>query len=168
MLRNSLINFTLKLGLAFALVYAGLASIAVPDQVLSFWPSFLSSHLNQSFLIFLSGIGCFSLVGWIFSNKMQFTSAVTTSAIFALTGIFNITDVPFLVGLAPLFFISTALALRYYPRVRVIGQTKVTTLANITFHNTENGNKPEGQTVESVVESGTHEEHDQHIFIPKQ
>lgn len=173
MLRNSIINFTLKLGLSFSLFYAGLAALIVPDHVLSFWPTFLSSNLNESFLVFLSGIVCFGLIGWIFSKKIQFTSAVTTGILIALVGLFNLTNVPFIVDLAPLFFISLALSLRYYPRVRVVAQTKVTSLATVTVHDDLDEVSPhtisdESNSVETVVESGIHEEHDQHIFVPKQ
>lgn len=161
MLRNSIINFTLKLGLAFPLFYAGLAALIVPDHVLSFWPSFISSNTNESVLVFVSGLCSFALIGWLFSNKTQFVSAVTTGSIFALVGLFNITNVPFIIDLTPLFFISLALSFRYYPRIRVVAQTKVTSLASVTVHEDES-------TTESVTESGIHTEHDQHIFIPKQ
>lgn len=159
MLRNSVINFTLKLGLAFPLFYAGLASLVVPQHVLSFWPTFIASNINETVIIILSGLCSFGLIGWLFSNKKQFASAVTTGSAFALVGLFNIKNVPFIIDLAPLFFIALALSFRYYPRIRVIAQTKVTSLANVTDLDEE---------VETVVESGVHTEHDQHIFIPKQ
>ncbi len=176
MLRNSIINFILKIGLAFSLFYTGLASIIVPDHVISFWPNFLSSNLSESFLVFLTGLVSFGLIAWIFSNKFQFTSSTTITILLAITGLFNLTNVPFIVDIAPLFFISLALSLRYYPRVRVIAQTKVTPLANITVHddldeiasNTTDNTNEESNSVESVVESDTHLEHDQHIFVPKQ
>lgn len=173
MLRNSIINFTLKVGLAFSLFYTVLASIIVPDHVISFWPNFLASNLNESFLVFLTGLISFGLICWVFSNKLQFASAVTTGAMLALTGIFNISNVPFIIDLAPLFFISLALSFRYYPRVRVIAQTKVTSLATVTVHDDLDEVSPhtvsdESNSVETVVESGIHEEHDQHIFVPKQ
>lgn len=173
MLRNSIINFILKIGLAFSLFYTGLASIIVPDHVISFWPKFLSSNLNESFLVFITGIISFVFIGWIFSNKFQFTSAVSIAVALALAAVFNLTNVPFIVDIAPLLFISLALSLRYYPRVRVIAQTKVTPLANITVHDdldevTPHTTSDESNSVESVVESDIHEEHDQHIFVPKQ
>ncbi|MCF7865408.1 MAG: hypothetical protein K9M11_02800 [Candidatus Pacebacteria bacterium] len=161
MLRNSVINFTLKIALAFPLFYSGLAALIVPDHVLSFWPTFISSNINESVLIFLSGFCSFALIGWLFSNKIPFASTTTAGIIFAVVGIFNITDVPFIIDLAPLFLISLALSFRYYPRIRVIAQTKVTSLANVTVHEDES-------ITESVTESGIHTEHDQHIFIPKQ
>ncbi len=173
MLRNSVINFALKLGLAFSLFFSGLASLVVPDHVLSFWPSFITSNLNESFILLISGIVSFGLIGWLFSKKAQFASATTTGACIALTGLFNLTNVPFIVDIAPLFFISLALSLRYYPRIRVIAQTKVTPLSSITIHkNLDNSPGIKGPEIsdvtESVVESGVHEEHDQHIFVPKQ
>jgi hypothetical protein len=173
MLRNSIINFTLKLGLAFSLFYTGLACIIVPDYVILYWPNFLSSNLSESFLVFTSGLVSFGLIAWLFSNKFQFASATTTTALFAITGLFNITNVPFIVDLAPLFFISLALSLRYYPRVRVIAQTKVTPLASVTVHDdldevSSNTNLDENNSTETVVEADTHLEHDQHIFVSKQ
>lgn len=179
MLRNSIINFTLKIGLSFSLFYTVLASIVVPEHVISFWPNFLSSNLNESFLVFLTGLFAFGFIVWIFSNKFQFVSVVSITVVLALAGIFNLTNVPFIVDVAPLFFISLALSLRYYPRVRVIVQTKVTPLASITVHDdldevassaskVASGADNESNSVESVVESDTHLEHDQHIFVPKQ
>lgn len=182
MLRNSIINFTLKLGIAFSLFYAGLAAFVVPDHVLSFWPNFISSNVNESALVFISGFCSFALIGWLFSKKKQFASAVATGSAIALVGLFNITNVPFVVDLAPLFFISLALAFRYYPRIRVVAQTKTTSLASVTVHEIMEDDGPFsgrmagkdsslsglGESVESVVESGVHTEHDQHIFIPKQ
>jgi hypothetical protein len=173
MLRNSIINFTLKLGLAFSLFYAGLAAFVVPDHVLSFWPLFISKNANESALVFVSGFCSFALIGWLFSKKMQFSSAVTTGSAIALVGLFNITNVPFIVDLAPLFFISLGLSFRYYPRIRVIAQTKVTSLASVTVHENMDDDQMAGkdsdlgESVQSIVESGVHTEHDQHIFIPK-
>ncbi len=173
MLRNSIINFTLKIGLAFPLFYTGLAAIIVPDHVISFWPDFISANLSESFLVFFSGLVSFGLIGWIFSKKLQFSSAVTMTSLIGLAGLCNITNVPFIVDLAPLFFISLALAFRYYPRVRVIAQTRVTSLATVTVHDDLDEVSPhtasdESNSTETVVESGIHEEHDQHIFVPKQ
>ncbi|MDQ5912004.1 MAG: hypothetical protein QG568_217 [Patescibacteria group bacterium] len=173
MLRNSIINFTLKLGLAFSLFYTGLACIIVPDYVILYWPNFLSSNLSESFLIFMSGLVSFGLIAWIFSNKLQFASSTTMTVLLVLAGLFNLTNVPFIVDIAPLFFISLALSLRYYPRVRIIAQTKVTPLASVTVHDdldevSSAPNSSENNSTETVVESDTHLEHDQHIFVPKQ
>lgn len=188
MLRNTLINFTLKFGLAISLVYTGLEALVVPDNILKYWPEFLSSNIHDSVLVLITTLACLALVVWLFSNKGQFASVLTFSSLVAIIGIANITDVPFLIDIAPLFFISVALSLRYYPRIRVVAQTKVTPLANITIpeqqtykeesidiNNTgikEKGgekNKEEMQThTETVIESDIHTEHDQHIFVPKQ
>lgn len=162
MLRNTLINFTLKLGLALSLIYTGLEAIIVPDNVLVYWPEFLTSSIHDSILILITSAVCFGLIAWIFSNKGPFTSAMVCSSLVGVVGIVNIMDVPFLIDIAPLFFISVALSLRYYPRIRVVAQTKVTPLANITTEAI-----PEKRT-ETVIESDIHTEHDQHIFVPKQ
>lgn len=95
------------------------------------------------------------------------------TVLLVLAGLFNLTNVPFIVDIAPLFFISLALSLRYYPRVRIIAQTKVTPLASLTVHDdldevSSDTNSSENNSTETVVESDTHLEHDQHIFVPKQ
>lgn len=163
MLRNIAVNAVLKIGLILPLAYAGLAALVIPDKVLTFWPSFVVNNLNESFIIFVSGVLPFALIIWICSHRRDFASALTITILIFLTGITNIKNVPFLIDLAPLFFISLALSLRYYPRIRIMAQTKVTPLTNITIEDEDLEEK-----IESVVESEIHREHDQHIFIPKQ
>lgn len=163
MLRNIAVNAVLKIGLIFPLAYSGLAALVIPDKVLTFWPSILVNHLNNSFLIFVSGVAPFILAGWLCLKRKNFTSALTITILMILIGLSNIKNVPFLIELAPLFFIGLALSLQHYPRIRVIGQTKVTPLANITIEDEDMEER-----IESVVESEIHREHDQHIFIPKQ
>ena len=181
MLRNTLINFTLKLGLAVSLIYSALEALVVPNNILKHWPDFLVSNVNDSLLIILTSIICIAFVAWFFSNKGQFTSAISLTSLWVLIALFNITDVPFLIDIAPLFFISSALSLRYYPRIRVVAQTKVTPLANVSIPETEvdthqsvppqKNDSPESNESDlatTVVESDIHTEHDQHIFVPKQ
>ena len=163
MLRNIAVNAVLKVGLILPLAYSGLAALVIPDKVLTFWPSFLVDHLNNSFLIFVSGLGPFILIAWLCIKRKNFASALTITILMALIGLSNIKDVPLLVELTPIFFIGLALSLQYYPRIRVTGQTRVTPLVGITIDDDELEEK-----IEAVVESEIHTEHDQHIFIPKQ
>lgn len=164
MLRNSAINLCLKLGLALPLLYATLAAFVVPDHVLSLWPTFISTKFNESILVFISGLATFALVVWLFSRKWKFQCAISITILIALVGLLNITNIPFVMTLAPLFFIAAGLTLRYYPRIRIMTQTRVTPLAHITPLDDLDDEDDEGE----VVESDIHAEHDQHIFVPKQ
>lgn len=128
MLRNPLINISLKVGLSISLLYTALASIIVPDSVISRWPLFISHRVGEGTLASFTSIACIALIIWLFFGKKQFQPAVASLICITLTGIFNILSVDFLFSLAPLFFISLALCLRYYPRVRIVGETMVTPL----------------------------------------
>lgn len=192
MIRNSAINLSLKVGLTVPLAYTALAAVVVPEKVLSYWPEFISSNINESILVFASGLAALGMIGWIFSGKKKFAAAVTLTVLLALGGLVNITNIPFLVSLAPLFFIAAALSLRYYPRIRIISRTRVTPLVHLTpidedgehlaeiededdyndYEDDDSDDDSDGKSTPGsatiVVESDIHTEHDQHIFVPKQ
>lgn len=128
MLRNSVINITLKIGLSLALLYTALDSFLMPADVLLKWPAFIVHRVDEGTLASFTGIVCLGLIVWLFFGSRKFTSAVTTLVCISLTGLFNILSVSFLFGLAPLFFITLALCFRYYPRVRIVGETLITPL----------------------------------------
>jgi hypothetical protein len=128
MLRNSVINIVLKIGLSLSLLYVALASLIVPVKVLWAWPSFIANRVADGTLASLTGIICFGLIIWLFFGRKKFASSAVVLIAIALTGLCNITNVSFLFILAPLFFIALALCLRYYPRVRIVSETFVTPL----------------------------------------
>lgn len=173
MLRNSAINIVLKVGLSISLLLTALAGFVVPQNVSARWPSFIVNHSNEYLIGIFTSIVCLALVVWLFSSKKKFIAASSITVAIALAGLFNITDFSYLFELSPLFFISLALTLRYYPRIRVLTQTKVTPLTHVSHididgeHFSEETEDGSSEHITGVVEADIHAEHDQHIFIPK-
>ncbi len=167
MLRNTAINLSLKIGLAIPFMYTCLASFFVPDHVLSFWPKFIVRHINETVILFITGLGTLifvvSMLFFRSSDHQKFVVSSSGMIAIALVGLSNLDNVPFLIDLVPLFFIALALTLRYYPRVRVVAETKITPLANVTIQKHKYA-----EVKDTVVEVGIDAEHDQHIFVPKQ
>lgn len=158
MLRHSLVSLSLKIGLSISLLYTSLASFVVPNLVVERWPLFISNNLNESFLAAFTGLLALFFIVWIFSGKYRFSAYSAIGGLIILTGIINARNVPLLFDLAPLLFIAIALALRYYPRIRVVAETKVTPLTthtNSQQSNKQQNNQPNGDS------------HDQHLFVTK-
>ncbi len=128
MLRNSVINILLKVGLSISLLYAALASVFAPSLVVSRWPFFVSNQISEGTLSLFTGLICLVLIAWLFSGKKKFAATVTVTVAITLTALLNILSVSFLFSLAPLFFIALGLSIRYYPRVRIVSETMVTPL----------------------------------------
>jgi hypothetical protein len=128
MLRNSVVNILLKVGLALPLLYTALAAFVVPARVITRWPLFVTHHVDESTLTVFTGIVCVAFVIWLFFGTRKFISAATLTLCIGLTILFNIKSESFVFGLAPLFFIALALSIRYYPRVRVVSETFLTPL----------------------------------------
>ena len=166
MLRNSIINLVLKIGLCISLLFTILTSFITPDVVVSKWPSFFAHRISEQNLAEFTGLLCLILVIWLLSGKNKFTSTIVTGVFVLLTILFNLTHATFVFSILPLFFISIALSLRYYPRIRVVVQTKVTPLGQVTEMT---GDEQSADVTDlGVAESDIHIEHDQHLFIPKQ
>jgi len=131
MLRNSVINIILKVGLSISLLYAAVAALVVPAEVTSRWPLFVTHRVDEGTLASFTGIVCVALIIWLFFGSRKFVSALPTLICIALTGLFNVASVggvSFIFSLAPLFFIALALCFRYYPRIRIVSETYVTPL----------------------------------------
>ncbi len=120
MLRNSAISLILKIGLSLSSIMFAVLSIFRASDILSYYPNFLISLFGDLFVLILGACIALFLSIWIFSAKHKF-AAVFTYAIALLLGIFtNISSLTFLAIAWPLFCMSLALSLRYYPRIRVI------------------------------------------------
>ncbi len=128
MLRNSVVNILLKVGLGLPLLYTAVTAFIVPSRVISRWPLFITHHVDDNTLAVFTGIICVAFVIWIFFGTKKFASCISLTAAIALAALFNIKSASFLFGLAPQFFIALALSIRYYPRVRVVSETFVTPL----------------------------------------
>ncbi len=158
----------LKLALSISLLFAALASLITPETVVAKWPDFITTRINEQSVAEITALLCVILTVWLLSGKKKFSSSILTGIFILLTIVVNITYVSFVFSILPLFFISIALSLRYYPRIRVVVQTKVTPLTKISDIEHSPDNQAADVTDLGVVESDTHIEHDQHLFISKQ
>ncbi len=145
MLRTYVISFISKIGLAVPLLYAFISTTLNQSAVISAWPRFISKHINEDALIFLTALGSLFLLIWMFSGKKKFESALTNLVILILI---TLTNLNLIFQLIPLIALALGLTLRYYPRIRVVAETKISIPK-------ENG--------------GVHktDDHDQHIFVPE-
>lgn len=148
MLRTYIINTISKVGLAASFVYTLLLTLFDASKIISAWPHFISRHINENALVLLTASTVIFMTIWMFSGKRRFESALTNFVIIFLTTVVHVDDIHFVFQLIPLLCISLGLALRYYPRIRVVAETKISIPK-------ENG--------------GVHktDEHDQHIFVPE-
>lgn len=148
MLRTYVINFISKIGLAVPFLYTFLSTLFNQSVVVSMWPRFISKHINEDALVLLTALGSLFLIIWMFSGKKKFESALTNLVAILLVLFINVSDINLVFQLIPLIALSLGLALRYYPRVRVVAETKISIPK-------ENG--------------GVHktDDYDQHIFVPE-
>jgi hypothetical protein len=170
MLRTYIINFISKIGLAIPLLYVALASLFDPATIVSRWPLFLSKNLNGNALVLVTGAVSLCLIVWLFTNKYKFQSSVTTLAGIVLVGLFNIRDMGLLFSLVPLFCLALGLSLRYYPRVRVVVETKVTIPKEHILEQVEKySDEIDDEDIEDIAKTikTTTDDHDQHLFIPE-
>ncbi len=148
MLRTYIINTISKIGLAASFVYTLLLTLFDQSRIVSAWPHVVSKYINEDALILLTALSLVFMTIWMFSGKRKFESALTNFVLIFFVILVHITDIHFVFQLIPLLCISLGLALRYYPRVRIVAETKISIPK-------ENG--------------GVHktDEHDQHIFVPE-
>ncbi len=120
MLRNSAINFVLKAGLIVASLGFALYSLLHPNSVLGLYPQFASDILGDMTLIVIGALTAVFMAIWLISRRNKFACASTFLVLMALAMIANIGSIRFISAAWPLFVIALALAVRYYPRVRII------------------------------------------------
>lgn len=124
MLRTSAINLVLKIGLAVSgIVFAILSFLVAPD-IIVLYPHFIISLVGEIVTLALGAATALILSVWLLSRKHKFASAFTFFIFVSLGMLFNITSLSFISIAWPLFCMSLALCLRYYPRVRVIFSDK--------------------------------------------
>ncbi len=123
MLRQSLVGFVLKVGLASSLLYVALFSFFRPLEAIAHYPNFLAQGIDDRGVVYVIGILCLFLIGWIFSGKQKFASSLVSTFLIAVVALINITQFAFAFSLVPTFAIGLALVFRYYPRIRVIAKT---------------------------------------------
>lgn len=120
MLRNSAINFVLKVGLGATCIGFAIYSIFYPNIILDFYPQFALDLIGDLAMLIIGGIVALFMAGWIFSRKHKF-ACFSVFFLLILIAIFsNLSSLRFISVAWPLLVISFALMIRYYPRVRII------------------------------------------------
>ncbi len=120
MLRNSAINFVLKAGLGVTCLGLAIFSFAYPNVILDFYPQFMPDLIGDLATLIIGALIALFLAIWVFSRKHKFACAFVFFILILTAMIGNITSLRFISVAWPLLVISTALAIRYYPRVRII------------------------------------------------
>jgi hypothetical protein len=120
MLRNSAINFVLKIGLGLTCLGFALYSLAYPNIILEFYPQFIPNIIGDLTTLIIGSLAALVMAIWIFSRKHKFACSFSFLLLIFLAIITNLTSLRFISVAWPLFIISLALAIRYYPRVRII------------------------------------------------
>ncbi len=120
MLRNSAINFVLKLGLGLTSLGFALYSLAYPNVILEFYPQFVPDLIGDLATLIIGSVVTLFMAVWIFSRRHKFACSFTFLILIFLAIIANLTSLRFVSVAWPLFIISLALSIRYYPRIRVI------------------------------------------------
>ncbi len=122
MLRTGAINLVLKIALISSSLVFALFSFAQGATVIQYYPSFIINTLNESTTLILGSLLSMSLAIWLLSRKQRFAAITTYFIILSIGMLFNITSLTFLGMVWPLWCISLALTLRYYPRIRVLAK----------------------------------------------
>lgn len=125
MIRTSAINLVLKVGLAMTSFAFTIVSFFRPDEIVEYYPDFIVDIFGDLFVIAVGSAISFVLAIWIISGRHKFAVSFTYMILISIGMISNIGSLRFLSVSWPLFCISCALSLRYYPRVRVIISKKL-------------------------------------------
>ncbi len=120
MLRNLAINFVLKMGLAVTCVGYAICALVYPNSVIEFYPQFVPNIIGDLATLIIGAAVSLFMAAWIISRRHKFACSFTFLILISLAILTNLTSLRFVSVAWPLFVISLALAVRYYPRVRVI------------------------------------------------
>ncbi len=122
MLRTGAINLVLKVGLMLSSIVFAIMSFVQGTTIIQYYPDFLINLIGESATLILGSLVALCLALWLLSRRQRF-AAVTSYLVLLTVGIlFNLTSLSFLGMVWPLWCISFALSLRYYPRIRVLAK----------------------------------------------
>lgn len=122
MLRTGAINLVLKVGLMLSSVVFAIMSFVQGSTIIQYYPDFIINLIGESATLILGSLIALCLALWLLSRRQRF-AAVATYLVFLTVGIlFNLTSLSYLSTVWPLWCISFALSLRYYPRIRVLAK----------------------------------------------
>lgn len=120
MIRTSAINLVLKIGLAITSVSFAFLSFTKAAEVIIYYPDFIVSLFGEITTLSLGAATAIVMAIWLLSRKHKFAAAFTYSILLLVAIFFNLDSIRFLSVAWPLICMSLALALRYYPRIRII------------------------------------------------
>lgn len=125
MIRTSAINLVLKAGLVVTSFIFAIISILNISRISIYYPDFAISIFGETFMVLFGALIAIALAIWLLIRKYKFTAAFTYTILVFLGMLFNLNSIRFLSVAWPLFCMSLALSLRYYPRIRVIISKKL-------------------------------------------
>lgn len=120
MLRQSLASLVQKIGLSLSFVFATLIAFFRTIEAIQYYPKWSYSDTNITSIVYIGGIITLLMAVWIISNRQKFWANLTATILIGLTILVNFKELHFVLSLAPVFALALSLAIRYYPRVRVI------------------------------------------------
>ncbi len=124
MLRTSAINLVLKVGISAASLGFALLSFLKGTEIVAYFPRFITYIFGETVSLILGALIAVVMTVWLMSRRHKFAAAFTYTILIGLGMLFNLTSLTFISITWPLFCMSLALTIRYYPRVRVIFRRK--------------------------------------------
>ena len=112
--KEELVSFLLRIGLAFAFVYAAISSLVSPQNWVGFIPNFIANIFPTSILLVLFSIYEFALGAWLLSNKKIFYASIVSSVTILLIVIFNLAVLDVVFRDVAILLMAVALAVLSY------------------------------------------------------
>ena len=109
---DRLASFFIRLGIAFAFVYAAISAFITPENWIGFMPSWISAIPVDQFLILQIFSGVEILLGlWLITGKKLFYSAIVSAVFLAGITIVNIGALDIVFRDITIFLAAIALAI---------------------------------------------------------
>ena len=110
----------LQSALSFAFLYVAVASFIDPFTWIQYFPNFLREHLGDEAVIRLFGLSEIILAFWTLSGKKIFISSLVSAFYLFIIIVSNLAFFNVVFPDISLFLVSFSLAVKHYPRVRVV------------------------------------------------
>ncbi len=106
---DQLVWWSLRLGLAFVFIYAGVGSLIHPYEWIVYLPAFLTRHFAALTLIKLFAVFELLLAAWLLSGKLMKYCGIVCGATLVLIVLFNLSQLIITFRDVGLAFMSLAL-----------------------------------------------------------
>jgi hypothetical protein len=104
---SKFISFLLRLGVAFAFIYAGLAALLNPDA----WIGFLPIWLQSANLLHVMSVYQILLAIWLLSDKQLYYSSILAALTIGGIIVLNFGSLDIVFRDVPILLVATALAI---------------------------------------------------------